>query len=934
MQIKHNRQGHYTLICLLSIFISLLGLSVIYGWHTQNIKLIQISLTFAPMQYNTALGFLLCGISLPLTLLKKQTVSKVISISIILLGLVTLSQYLFSMNIGLDELFMLHDITTKTSHPGRMAPNTALCFILSGSSLLIFNFKLAKYKHSLISAMLGSLVFGLGVIALTGYALNLETAYGWGELTRMAVHTSIGFIFLGIIVISYTWLISEKTTSLPLWVPIPMGLGVTTIIVSLWQAINTNNNTLMANNSSSQYFPFINNLFLIIGILMAISFSVAIHHALTSRLREKEAKALNEKLKFEIIERKKTEESLITQSQIVTNMTEGAYLIRVSDGIILYSNPAFEKMFGYEQGEMIGKHVSIVNAPTDASPVEVFLEIEKLIKQTGSWKGEVLNIRKNGSTFWNSASVTTFNHEIHGDVWVSVHTDITKNKIMKDALKENENNLIRAQEISETGNWKLNTETRIIEGSTEFFKIFEIEPTELKLESLLELTHPNDKELTLKNIKEGMKLGTPWSHEYRVLLKDGVIKWVKGVGEPIKNENGEVISIEGVVQNITKSKSQEEIIRRSQKMDALGKITGGIAHDYNNMLGIILGYTELLSTSIAKQSKESKHLECIIHASNRASQLTSKLLSFSRKKHLNLSNVNINDLLQEQRDLLEKTLTANIPIQFDLKYDIWPIYIDAGEFEDAILNMSINAMHAMNNVGKLIIKTDNINLTKHEQKLKKLKQQDFVTVSLIDNGLGMSQKTKDKIFEPFFSTKGELGTGLGMSQVYGFVKRNQGTIEIFSTIDVGTEIILYLPRNTEKSKNHLQQSKLESNKHIGKESILVVDDEVALLELTCEILKQYDYNVYSAKSALEALTVLKTQSIDLLLTDVIMSEMNGYELVKVVSDKYPSIKIQMASGYNDELYNKNIDPNLLENLLQKPFTRDKLLQVVGIALSK
>jgi len=245
--------------------------------------------------------------------------------------------------------------------------------------------------------------------------------------------------------------------------------------------------------------------------------------------------------------------------------------------------------------------------------------------------------------------------------------------------------------------------------------------------------------------------------------------------------------------DITIQEKQEEQIQHRQKMDALGQLTSGIAHDFNNMLGVIMGFSELLKMKLNESSKEFNFIQEVLRASERAKKLVKKLLGFSKQSYLEPESININETILSQRSLLEKALTVSINLQLDLYPELCPVWLDPGCLEDAILNMSINAMHAMPEGGHLTISTQKVILKKNDAELLDVKAGDYAALSITDTGSGMSDEVREKIFDPFFSTKGESGTGLGMSQVYGFVQQSEGAIQIYSEPGKGTRIIIHIP---------------------------------------------------------------------------------------------------------------------------------------------
>ena len=282
--------------------------------------------------------------------------------------------------------------------------------------------------------------------------------------------------------------------------------------------------------------------------------------------------------------------------------------------------------------------------------------------------------------------------------------------------------------------------------------------------------------------------------------------------------------------------------------------------------------------------------------------------------------------------MLEKTLTARIQLMFNLADDLWPIWVDGGDLEDAIINISINAMHAIESNGQLTVRTYNEQVSAPDAELLDLDAGDYVVLSITDTGCGMDETTKEKIFDPFYSTKGEQGTGLGLSQVYGFVERSGGTIKVYSELGKGTRFVLYFPRYQESDRDEQSEQYQHVTDIRGNESILVVDDEPALLDLNCEALSQQNYNVFCAESAKQALDILEHESIDLLLSDVIMPEMDGYQLASIVQEKYPAIKIQLVSGFSDDRHLNRVDDSLHQTLLRKPLNSKKLLQRIRMLL--
>lgn len=373
--------------------------------------------------------------------------------------------------------------------------------------------------------------------------------------------------------------------------------------------------------------------------------------------------------------------------------------------------------------------------------------------------------------------------------------------------------------------------------------------------------------------------------------------------------------------------NSEEMTRRSQKMDAMGKLTGGIAHDYNNMLGIIMGYTELLANNIGDHPNLKRYIEQIDKASKNGTLLTSKLLSFTRKDTIAADIININQVITDDKPMLEKLLTAGICLKIKLEEEVWSTLVDSNDLENALLNICINSKYAMGEKGTLTIVTENIELSKDIADTMGLVAGEYVHLSVRDSGCGMDKETKARIFDPFFSTKGEAGTGLGLSQVYGFVQRSKGNISVKSKLGKGTEFNLYFPRNENKAlakETHIQTDTKPSPSK--KYSILIVDDEEALAELSAEVLGNAGYKTETAADALEAMEKFKQHNFDVMITDVIMPGMNGYELALKAKSQYPDLKVIITSGYNDKIELDTENNYLFEQRLEKPVSQARLLE--------
>ncbi|RLA05341.1 MAG: hypothetical protein DRQ47_01410 [Gammaproteobacteria bacterium] len=510
---------------------------------------------------------------------------------------------------------------------------------------------------------------------------------------------------------------------------------------------------------------------------------------------------------------------------------------------------------------------------------------------------------------------------------------------MVDTLREHEEDLTRSesrlQEI--INNSASIISIRDLEGNfiftnNRFNQLLNIEQDDVIGLSVENFISKEEAKLQLEKESIVIESGETVEFEEIIKLADGAHHFLS-VKIPLMDIYQKTYAICSISTEITETKKQAELLKRSQKMEALGKLTGGIAHDYNNMLAIILGFAQLIESQSQDLPKIMEFTHEIMKAGNRGTRLTSRLLAFSREKLAEAKEVNISKLIQSEKNMLEKTLTARISLDISLEENIWPVWLDQDDLEDAILNICINAMHATDGAGGLSICTKNINLSSARSEEMGITAGDYAMIQISDTGFGMDEHTQSHIFDPFFTTKGEEGTGLGLSQVYGFVKRSLGAVIVESDIDIGTTFSLYFPRSKQKVADIKIPVKGLENDYHGKGSILVVDDEPALLALTTEILTLAGYETVEADSAESALQELDAETFDLLLSDVIMPGMSGYELAKIVRDKYPEMKIQLISGYDSNIPISNEDSELKKSLLSKPIGDLKLLKRIKEILS-
>ncbi|MGC2083730.1 MAG: ATP-binding protein [Bradyrhizobium sp.] len=370
----------------------------------------------------------------------------------------------------------------------------------------------------------------------------------------------------------------------------------------------------------------------------------------------------------------------------------------------------------------------------------------------------------------------------------------------------------------------------------------------------------------------------------------------------------------------------ERALHQAQKMEAVGQLTGGIAHDFNNMLSVIVSSLGLLERRLVKGEDVSRFVFAAKEGANRAADLTRRLLSFSRQQTLAPEAINANQMVADMSELLRRTLGEAVQFETVLAGGLWHVHADRNLLESAILNLAINARDAMPDGGRLTIETANCHLDEAYAAEQAIASGQYVMVAVTDTGTGMTPDVVAKAFEPFFTTKGVgKGTGLGLSQVFGFVKQSNGHIKIYSEIDHGTTMKIYLPRFYGASEGSKPQTKELLALASGREVILLVEDDAQVLSLTAQTLGDLGYEVIETRNAAEALEALSAHpEICLLYTDLVMPEMNGRALADEARRRRPDLKILFTTGYarNAIVHNGILDPDM--NLLQKPASMQHL----------
>lgn len=568
---------------------------------------------------------------------------------------------------------------------------------------------------------------------------------------------------------------------------------------------------------------------------------------------------------------------------------------------------------------------------TDASRKRLETAIETTLAEKTPFDLELEMFSAQGKHKW----VRTIGHPVVlKDRVVQVRgtfQDISRQKQSEEALRASEEDYRRLFEEHAAVKLILDPETgSIVDANASAVRYYGWSREELRSMKIQDInTLPEDAvRKEIERIKKEGRIHFEFQHR----RADGSIRDVAIFSSLIRMKNREYLH--SIIHDISERKRLEIELRQSQKMEAVGKLAGGIAHDFNNMLGIILGHAELIMGRLQAQDPLIQDLKEIQKAANRSAALTRQLLTFARRQTISPRILYLNDIIENMLIMLRRLIGENIDLQWHPGRDLWRVEMDPSQVDQILVNLTINARDAIRDTGRVTLETANIHSGDLPENHRELPSGDFVVLTVTDNGCGMDSEVMSQLFEPFFTTKalGE-GTGLGLSTVYGIVRQNRGFIQVYSEPGEGSSFRIYLPKAKEQTPS--QNPRPVSPPPIGQEGILLVEDEPALLKLTTRMLTHLGYRVLAAASPKEALSLAEKYAgeIHLLLTDVIMPEMNGRDLAQHLMEKYPEMKCVFMSGYTANVIAQHGVLQADLHFIQKPFSIKEIADIIKKTLT-
>ncbi len=521
---------------------------------------------------------------------------------------------------------------------------------------------------------------------------------------------------------------------------------------------------------------------------------------------------------------------------------------------------------------------------------------------------------------------------------VGLRVDISALKQAQAALRDSEQRLDRAQEIAGIGSWEFDVRTGRRVWSREMYRIRGLLPDEgdPTIQGLAPATHPEDRD-RFYGWLAGLSAGVQQpALEYRIIRPDGQVRIVIAEGQPIMDHTGAVIKVAGTLQDVTERRRTEQRLVQAQKMETLGQLTGGLAHDFNNILGAVIGNLDLAIENAAEGSDAANFCQRALDAALSANELVKRLLAFARRQALRPQPTNLAEVVASLLPLVERTLGERIQMVIRMPPQLWPVVADAVQLESALLNLVVNARDAMPEGGTLSIEAANAVLASALATASgELSPGDYALIAVGDTGTGMAPDTLAHAFDPFFTTKGPgTGTGLGLSMVLGTIQQLGGQVDIESNQGVGTTVRLYLPRSVEPVPMSAKPPAREQETPGGCGHILVVEDNSELRVIACELLESLGYRVTVAASGDEAMQLLTNGlHFDLLFTDIVMpGRLDGIALARELRARDPVVPILLTSGFSSPLTLRETVDALGAKLIPKPYRRAELANLVRAML--
>ncbi|SHI34789.1 PAS domain S-box protein [Wenxinia saemankumensis] len=602
-------------------------------------------------------------------------------------------------------------------------------------------------------------------------------------------------------------------------------------------------------------------------------------------------------------------------------VTEASSLDGPDGPRIVFVNPAFERATGYGLAEVLGCTPRILQGPLTRR--ESLERIRGALERGEQVTEELLNYRKDGSTFYNEVTISPAGPRGGGPAcFVAVQRDVTERRAWQRQLEnlEERYRLVVHGTRDIIWDWHVGTET--LWWSENANDVVGTRPGTIG--DWLSLVHPGDRDRVGAGVEELRSGGAEIvSDDYRLRRADGVYIDVEDRAVAIRDRTGAVVRLVGTMKDVTEIRRLDRQLRRKQRLEAIGELTGGVAHDFNNLLTIVLGNADALELQLGA-APGGDRARTIIAAAERGAELTSRMLAFARAEELRPVPTDVAALIDEFRPILEGGLGQRISLVVESLPSLRPALVDPGKLEIALLNIVINSRDAMPEGGQVTIRLgDDGKALARQLDDERSELRDFIAIRIADDGAGMSREVAERAFDPFFSTKGGRGTGLGLSMVYGFAKQSGGHVQIESEPGAGTIVHLFLPASSGAAP---RRGPVDGARFEGRDRhVLLVEDDPDVRANAEELLLSFGLGVTSAGSGAEALTASRDAGhIDLLFTDIVLPDIDGRALAERLVAERPGLKVLFATGYAAEEGAAPQPQRPEQRILRKPYRRSDL----------
>ncbi|HVI28252.1 PAS domain S-box protein [Hansschlegelia sp.] len=624
--------------------------------------------------------------------------------------------------------------------------------------------------------------------------------------------------------------------------------------------------------------------------------------------------------------------------QLVQSIVDYAIFILDPEGNVSSWNPGAERIKGYAAEEIIGENFARFYTPEDRE-AGLPQQVLKQASEEGRFAAEGWRVRKDGSRFWAMVVIDPIREGDRLVGFAKVTRDMTEHREATLAALETERRFrLLVQGVTDYAIFMLDPQGIVTNWNTGAQRIKGYNADEIVGHHFSRFYTPEDREAgaPLKALQTAAREGRFTAEGWRQ-RKDGSRFWASVVIDAIRDENGAPVGFAKVTRDLSERREAELELERSraalfqsQKMEAVGQLTGGLAHDFNNLLTGITGSLDLMTARLAQGriNELERYITAAQGAASRAATLTHRLLAFSRQQTLEPKAINANRLVSNMEELVRRTVGPSIAIETVLAAGLWPCFCDPNQLENAILNLAINARDAMPDGGRVTIETANTWVDQVGATDRDVPPGQYIAICVTDNGTGMSPEVARRAFDPFFTTKpAGKGTGLGLSMIYGFARQSGGQVRIYSEVGHGTTVKIYLPRHTgNPAEDEVGPDQTQLPRAEAGETVLVVDDEPTVRMLVGDTLGDLGYQAIEAGDAASGLKVLESDAkIDLLITDVgLPGGMNGKQMADKARMRRPNLKILFITGYaeNAAVANGHLEPGM--HVMSKPFPMDKL----------